>query len=336
MARGVSYFQRFSQPENHATNNTLLALKYFYQSSPFKIEQLLNDLLETELSIGLSFEQQIKSKESVPDALISQQPVRIFIETKTGNAVDVDQIKRHLKTISSDTIKNGKDFLLALTKEPIQEQMKEQLTKTAQSKRIAFASVTFSRLLEGLEAQCADYERDLRAVLEDFKSYLTEAGLLDERNKWLVIFPCGTSFEENLRLRVYYEPQTRPTKAGYSFIGIYRQKIVSHVGRVESVAIVSFENKKYSFTTEAGCLTEEHKRQIIETIEDTSYYDLKSEPRRFYVVDRFVETESKKISPNGLWGFRYLDLSKLIPGYDSKVTYSSESLATAINGSTWT
>jgi hypothetical protein len=68
----VSHFQRFSQPENHATNNTLLVLRHFYQSSPFKIQRVLTSLLETDLSIGLAFEQQVRGDASVPDALIKQ------------------------------------------------------------------------------------------------------------------------------------------------------------------------------------------------------------------------------------------------------------------------
>jgi hypothetical protein len=96
----VSHFQRFSQPENHATNNTLLLLRYFYQSSPFKIQSLLTSLLETDLSIGLTFEQQIKGDASVPDALITQEPMRIFIETKRGGDLDSDQIRRHFKSIA--------------------------------------------------------------------------------------------------------------------------------------------------------------------------------------------------------------------------------------------
>lgn len=56
----VSYFQRFSQRENHATNNTLLLLRHLYQSSPFKIGRVLTSLVEAELSIGLMFEQQIR------------------------------------------------------------------------------------------------------------------------------------------------------------------------------------------------------------------------------------------------------------------------------------
>ena len=71
----VSYFQRFSQRENHATNNTLLVMRFFYQQSPQKLETVLADLVGEELEVGLVFEQQIKSSASTPDALISQRPV---------------------------------------------------------------------------------------------------------------------------------------------------------------------------------------------------------------------------------------------------------------------
>ena len=190
--------------------------------------------------------------------------------------------------------------------------------------------------MEALEAQCVVYESDLRSLLDDFRSYLAEARLLDERNRWLVIFPCGTSFEENVRFGVYYEPPTRPSKASYPFIGIYLQKAVSFVGRVEAVAVVRWDGSKFSFEEEAGKVTDEHKERIQEAIARTAYYDLKAEAHRFYVVDGFAKTDAKKGSPNGIMGFRYLDLSKLINGYTGKENYSSETLAIAINGSIWT
>ncbi|MFO0159261.1 MAG: PD-(D/E)XK nuclease family protein [Alphaproteobacteria bacterium] len=335
MARGVSYFQRYSQAENHATNNTMQALRYLYQSSPFKIEQLLNDLLDTDVSIGLSFELQPKGKKSVPDALMSQKAIHVFIETKLGATIDEDQIKRHLETIFDRTEKDSRKFLIALTKEPISEPARKRASVAAHEKGVNFAAITFSRLLEGLEAQCASYERDLRAILDDYRSYLSEEGLLDERNRWLVAFPCGTSFEENIRFGIYYESASKASKAAYPLIGIYRQKAVSHVGRVEAVAIVGIENKKYSFDVESGNLTGDHKKRIQNTFEQTLYYDLESEPRRFYLVDKFVATDFRKVSPNGLQGFRYLDLAKQVQGYDSKRNYSSEELASAIKGSTW-
>lgn len=66
--------------KNHATNNTLLVLRYFYQSSPFKLERVLNSLLEVELSIGLRFDQQVREASSVPDAVIRQEPLTIVVE----------------------------------------------------------------------------------------------------------------------------------------------------------------------------------------------------------------------------------------------------------------
>lgn len=73
----ISYFQRFSQTENHATNNVLLILRRFYDESPFKIERALSSLLDEEIQIGLTFEQQIKGASSVPDALVAQTALRI-------------------------------------------------------------------------------------------------------------------------------------------------------------------------------------------------------------------------------------------------------------------
>jgi hypothetical protein len=118
----VSHFHRFSQPENHATNNTLLVLRYFYQSSPFKVQRVLTSLLDTDLSIGLSFEQQVRGDASVPDALIMQEPIRIFIETKRHGTVDSVQIRRHFESIAQHpggTRRGEGTVLIVRTKEPI-------------------------------------------------------------------------------------------------------------------------------------------------------------------------------------------------------------------------
>lgn len=149
----VSHFQRFSQPENHATNNTLLLLRYFYQSSPFKIQSVLTSLLETELSIGLTFEQQIRGDASVPDALITQEPMRIFIETKRGGVLDSEQIRRHFQSIAQHTVGASRghgNILIGLTKEPIAESDRKALVADAALQGITFSAVTFSQIVEAL------------------------------------------------------------------------------------------------------------------------------------------------------------------------------------------
>jgi hypothetical protein len=332
----VSHFQRFSQPENHATNNTLLVLRHFYQSSPFKIQRVLSSLLEIDLSIGLAFEQQVKGDVSVPDALITQEPMRIFIETKRGGDVDPDQIRRHFKSIAPDAASSSRgDILIALTKEQIAESDRKSLAADGALQRITFAAVTFSQIVEALRVQCADYERELLAIVEDYDSYLAEEGLLEERNQWLVVFPCGTSIAENARFSLYYEPPSRPCKRNYRFIGVYNRKTVAYVGTVEAIAVASHGGGGFSFTEEAGRLTDDHRKRITSAIEATPYYDLKDSPHRFYLVDSFIPTDAKKTSSGGIMGLRYLDLSKIVRAYNPRKDYTSEELAAALKEATW-
>lgn len=333
----VSHFQRFSQPENHATNNTLLLLRYFYQSSPFKIQSVLTSLLETDLAIGLAFEQQVRGDASIPDALITQEQMRIYIETKRGGVLDPDQIRRHLKSIAE---KGGAGrgegaILIGLTKEPIADSERKTLAAEAAGQGVTFAAVTFTQITETLRAQCADFERELHSIVDDYENYLAEEGLLEERNQRLVVVPCGTSIAENARFGLYYEPSSRPCKRNYRFIGVYNLKTVAYVGAVEAIAVTTCENGNISFSKEAGNLTDKHRERITNAIEETPYYDLKANPHRFYLVDSFAATDSKKTSPQGIWGLRYLDLSKIVKNYNPRREYTTEELAAALKGTTW-
>jgi hypothetical protein len=332
----VSHFQRFSQPENHATNNTLLVLRYFYQSSPFKIERVLSSLLETDLSIGLTFEQQIRGDASVPDALIAQESMKIFIETKRGGFLDADQIRRHLRSIAEHAQGRGEGaILIGLTKEPIAESDRKALAGEAAAQGVTFAAVTFSQVVEALRAQCAEYERELLSIVDDYEGYLAEEGLLEERNQWLVVFPCGTSIAENVRFGIYYEPSSRRCKRNYRFIGTYTQKTVTYVGTVEAIAVASFEGGEFGFVEESGTLDDDRRKRIVDTVEQTPYYELKSSPHRYYLVDSFVPTNARKVSAGGIMGMRYLDLTKLAPVYNPRKNYSSAELATLLKTATW-
>lgn len=334
----VSHFQRFSQPENHATNNTMLVLRYFYQSSPFKIEGILNSLVDAQFNIGLTFRQQIKGSNSVPDALISQQSFQLFFETKRGGELDVDQIQRHLKSIhdsSGANVGRQQAILVGLTKEPIPDSQRALLRESANALGISFASVTFSQLVEALKAECQPYERDLISIVNDYEAYLSEERLLEESNRWLVVFPCGTSYIENLKFGIYYELDAKPSKRNYHFIGVYRQKTVTHVGRVQSIIVTTWQDDKVTFTLESGASNPELQQRILDTINQTPYYDLKSEPFRFYLVDSFLPTDIRKTSPSGIMGFRYLDLAKLIRTYNPSRHYSTVELAETLKGSTW-
>jgi hypothetical protein len=159
--------------------------------------------------------------------------------------------------------------------------------------------------------------------------------LLEARNQWLVVFPCGTSIVENARFGLYYEPASRSSKRNYRFIGVYNQKTVSYVGAVLTIAITTCDNGKINFSEEIGKLTDDQRDRITRVIEETRYYDLKANPNRFYLVDCFAATDCRKTSPGGIWGLRYLDLPKLIKDYNPRREYSTAQLAQALKGTTW-
>jgi hypothetical protein len=264
--------------------------------------------------------------------------MRIFIETKRGGDLDPAQIRRHFESIAKHHSGTGRGegaVLIGLTKEPIAESDRKSLAAKANVHGITFAAVTFSQIVEALRAQCADFERELLSIVEDYDSYLAEEGLLEERNQWLVVFPCGTSIAENARFGLYYEPASRPCKRNYRFIGVYKEKTIAYVGTVEAITVASWSKGVVSFTEETGRLTNRHRERIKSAVEETPYYDLKSDATRFYLVDSFIPTDAKKTSPGGIMGLRYLDLSKILPAYNPRKDYTSEELAAALKGATW-
>lgn len=334
----VSYFQRFSQPENHVTNNTLLILRHFYQASPDKIERVLTALLDTDVAIGLGFNQQIKmgGGTSVPDALIYQPAMRVFFETKMGAKAGLQQVTNHLTEIANSAAGHQSDFLIALTRDPLPDPDRDAMTKEATARGVVFAAVTFSQIVDALRAQCAEFEPGLLAMVDDYESVLADQSLLETRNRKLAVFPCGKSLPENVKFDIYYEPASRPCKRNNRFIAAYDRKALACIGAVETIAVASFADGVCTFETEVGKLTRPQEDRVRQTIEATLAFRLKEVPTRFYLVDKFVQTNARKTSPGPLMGMRYLDITVLVPGFDVSRNYTTEQLADALNGATWT
>src|SRR6266849_2473842 len=102
----VHYFPRYSQPENFATNNTLLLLLRLNQYNRFKFERFL-DALFAEAGIefakpGLYFQQQKATGASVLDGFIAQDSFKIAVETKSGKWFDPIQLEHHLQVFRSE------------------------------------------------------------------------------------------------------------------------------------------------------------------------------------------------------------------------------------------
>lgn len=85
----IHYFQRYHQKENVETANTMLLFNRLYTYSPNKFYSFLKTFLPDNAEVEMGIDLQKKSKNSVPDAVISQPSFKIVIETKLNGAFSI-------------------------------------------------------------------------------------------------------------------------------------------------------------------------------------------------------------------------------------------------------
>jgi hypothetical protein len=155
----VTYFQRYTTPENVHTNTTLHLFSQINQHSSDRLRQVLSELLgDVEMPLGINFQQQIRSETSVPDGGILQEPVHIVIETKVGAGVNIDQLIRHCKSFVKGRTGN---CLMLLTKNEIDEQVLDPVRREANEIGAIFQNVTFEKLCHSLQGLARAFQQKL-------------------------------------------------------------------------------------------------------------------------------------------------------------------------------
>lgn len=332
----ISYFQRFSQKENHVTNNTLLVMQHFYQVSPQKINKVLSDLANDELSVGLVFEQQVKSSDSVPDALISQAPLDIYVETKRGGQLDQDQLERHIESIGNSSRQPSQKVLFGLTKTPINKDFSDKVVRRSGKRNITFVPITFADIVRSLRSVCESHEVALHEILSDYEDFLQEENLL-HIGETMSIFPCGKSINENIEYRLYFEPSDRPSKAESRFIGLYNRKRIGHLASIMTVVTgLSGPDGFVVENPEKGTLSDEERERIEGAIAACGYFpNLAQEEHRYYLLEAIFETNFVKSSRYGMRNRRDLYLSRWLDYDDDREQYSAEEAANGLKDQEW-
>lgn len=307
----ISYFQKYSQRENHITNNTMLMFRHLYRHSPLRLEKLLKEIIsDATIDIGLVFSQQVKAENSVPDALITQKPISIFIEAKADGELYAEQIERHVKSVINASLPEWSAVIIGLTKNSTDNTLYQQFKERCKNQHIHFAVITYGELLDILQDLCTEHETDLQEIIEDYEVFLRSDGMLPNPYE-IVVFPCGTSWKENVKYQIYYEQSQKSSKAHVPFIGIYNNKTITHIGRIKGTCIAVPNAQELTFETESGVITKKDIDVIREVIQDTGYYDLKLGHERYYLIDDLSEVNITKDSAGGIRGHRYFDLQDL-------------------------
>lgn len=335
----IHYFQRYHEKENVATANTMLLLSRLYSYSSDKFFMFLKSkYFSDSFNLEIIFTLQEKSVDSIPDATITQESFKIVVETKMSDWFYEDQLLRHLNSFSDEKYKVMITLAPELMEEGKKAEFEEKLKayNEKQTHPVIHINTTFEDMANAISDILDDRDYEMQDVLNDYLNYCYTDGLIPVSDSWkyLRMQLAGTTLNFNVSAGVYYDNAERGFRA-HDFLGLYKNKSVRAVGKVIAriTAVETEDGVKYN--PEFGDLTDERKETIAKAMADgdSHGYDLRSIEHRYFFVDKFYETDFKKITPRAPMGTRIFDLTQVLGTEDIPET---EELARRLTEVTWT
>ena len=150
---------------------------------------------------------------------------------------------------------------------------------------------------------------------------------------YMKMYCAGTTLQFNQKANVYYDTLSHSTK-NYPYIGLYKEKVIKAMGKVEAVIVTEVVNDVLQYRAEQGEVTDERKQTILEAIEDGKNYgyNLLRCPHKYFFVEKFFPMEFQKISSGGARSPRRFDLNALL---GTNELPSTEEIARLLDGKTW-
>lgn len=308
------YFQRYHSKENVDTANAMLLLSHLYLNSPKSFFSFLNNLVEDiDLDVELKVVLQEKNKSSVPDAAIMQESFKIAVETKLHNNFVEKQLLHHLSSLEGYKYK----FLMTLDPREMENSLKQNVDSECKNKNVIHINLTFKKLIEAVKEVVDDRDIDMQNIIADYERYCYDSDLIPDDWKRMRLVLSSSTFTQNKNYGVYYHGQER----GYSshtYIGLYKEKAVRAIGKISGIfdACVIDKNNICDFKSIKGLLDEKIESRIKNAIKEAPY-TFNKENTRFFIVDKFYDTDFKKITPRAPMGSRMFDLvdeiNKIMP-----------------------
>lgn len=330
----IHYFQRYHSKENVATANTMLMLSRFYNFNSEKFYVMLNELiLHEDATPEITFDMQVQSEGSVPDAVIQQKSFKIVVETKLYNQFREEQLKAHLNALKDGDIK----VLLTLDPRPMEQLLKDKIDEICSKSGIKHINLTFEILIESLQKNIDDRETELLAVLDDFRAYCYEDGLLNDNSKYMRAIAASTTLKDNIELNLYYCGIGRNVSE-HGYIGLYSNKSVRAIGKIYKTVVSKIENGCIVFYPEdrKSFLTDGELERLNKAVERSKAYgySLGDWEHRFYLVEKFYEIDFKKTTPNPIQRDKFFNLAVMM-NCENKTLPDTHEIAKCLDGKSW-
>lgn len=331
MGRAVSLFSGYSQKENRVTNYTLLILKLLYEENQKYLGEVLAALIGEDISshVGVVFRQQEHRATGIPDGLIIQQALTIFMETKNWDWFYDTQLEKHLESLNNEA--PGLKVLLALGKFESEDPERFRNIKAICDQKyrntIIFQAVSFEDLI--VKLQIDGLSKNLSDTIDDFKNFLHEEDLLPSWKEWLDVVNCAGLPEDITEGGVYMCPTEGGAYAHTRcrFFGMYRNKRVEFVAEIEAVVDVDLDAKTavIKWKNISGADIEFQKRARAKV------HELRPDegPTRIFLLGPLSKTDFQKDLPGGMRGSKqYFNIAK----FNAK---TAAELAASLDGLKW-
>lgn len=335
----IHYFQRYHEKENVATANTMLLLSRLYSYSSDKFFRFLkSEYFSDSFNPEIVFTLQEKSVDSIPDATITQESFKIVVETKMSDWFHEDQLLRHLNSFTDEKYKVmitlAPETMEAGKMKAFEEKLKEYNEK--QKHPVIHINTTFEAMANAISDVLDDRDYDMQDVLADYLNYCYSDGLIPVSDAWkyMRMQLAGTTFDFNISSNVYYDNAEHGFRA-HDTLGLYKNKSVRAIGKVIArITAVETENG-VKYNAEFGELTDERKSIIAEAMADGDLhgYDLRTTEHRYFFVEKFYETDYKKVTLRAPMGTRIFDLTQVLGTEDIP---DIEKLAQRLMSESWT
>ena len=219
-------------------------------------------------------------------------------------------------------------------KEDFEKQLKEY--NSSQRYPVIHINTTFEAMANAISEVLDDRDYEMQDVLADYLNYCYTDGLIPVSDAWkyMRMQLAGATFDFNVESNVYFDSVDRGFRA-HDTLALYKNKSVRAIGKVIArITAVETENE-VKYNAEFGELTEERKEIIKNAMAegDTHGYDLRTNEHRYFFVEKFYETDFKKITPRAPMGTRIFDLTQVLGTEDIP---DIEELARRLRNESWT
>lgn len=294
--------------------------------------EVLSSLIDESMGeqVGVSFIQQERQISGVPDGIIEQQSISIFLETKRGEDFDRDQLERHLYSL-----KNRNAAMKVLIALGNIERDDTDIIEKVRSKYpdVLVVLVSFEDFLDALSLP-THLPKQLSDMVLELRTFFDEEGLLPSWKYLLDVVNCAR-MPEDVENGFYMCPATG---GAYShkrcrFFGMYGNKVVSKIAEIRAVIDVrtNFDNKNNNYTeilwnnepvSEEKILIEDATKKV--QIKKPNY-----NPARVFLLGPSHETMFEKETPGGMLGSKqYFNISTC-------GETNAKELAKKLNGKKW-